>query len=139
MSIRPSIRHRKYIYAINFLLWGSGALFLTNRYLNNALFNSLVPRTSWEFILIQFHAAISFVSLVLIGSLISHFSSGLKTKKNLLTGITMILFFIILTITAWGLYYFSDDFLRENSIYIHSFVGLLFPCLLIGHILKSTR
>ena len=137
MSIKPSILHRKYIYSIIFLLWSTGTLFLINRFFNNALFSSLVPRNTMQYVFIEIHAGISLISLILIGSLINHFFLAWKIKKSRFTGIVMIFFFAVLTITAWGLYYFSNDYLREGAVYLHSLIGLLFPILLIGHVYKK--
>lgn len=136
MSIKPSLNHRRVIYIIFSLLWASGIIYLLDRYFNNALFKAESPRTPLQVAAIEAHAAISFLSLVILGSLAEHVRRAWPTNRSRFSGILIIFCFLILVITSWGLYYFGDDLLRNQTVILHSLLGLIFPLVFLIHIKK---
>jgi hypothetical protein len=92
----------------------------------------------WQFPALQVHGASSFLIMVVFGYfLAAHVKKnwGKKGQKPLL-GIALISMPILSMITAYTLYYISSDVSRNVIGYIHSFIGLLLPFVLIAHIFE---
>ncbi len=136
MSIKPSLNHRRVIYLIFSLLWGSGLIYILDRYFSNTLFKAEAPRTALQFIAMEAHAAIAFLTLIVLGSLVEHVKRAWPLNKSRFSGLLIISCLLILLVTSWGLYYVGDDSLRYQTIFIHSFLGLIFPVVFFIHLKK---
>lgn len=72
------------------------------------------------------HAALSFAMLTILGALWSiHIRSGWRRKKNLYSGLTLLLAMLLLTLSAIGIYYLGDGDASIASSILHSVIGVL--------------
>lgn len=95
------------------------------------------PAEHWVLIA---HGVGAYLFLVVVGAMIPvHFLMGWRTRRNLVSGISVAGLCAILGLTALGLYYFGDELLRGWTSFIHWTVGLLFLPVIIIHILNGLK
>jgi O-antigen/teichoic acid export membrane protein len=79
------------------------------------------------------HGVSAAISLIAFGTVLPfHIKAGLKAKKNLISGISQLIFLAILVITAMLLYYGPEE-LHEGSEMTHWILGLIFFAIFIFH------
>lgn len=84
-----------------------------------------------------FHTLISYLSLVLLGSLWSiHMRREWRRHKNIYSGSLLVFFFIVLGLSAIGILYFGNEKLSLYSSTLHMFFGIALPLTYAGHIIK---
>lgn len=84
-----------------------------------------------------FHTLVSYLSLVLLGSLWSiHMRREWRRHKNIYSGSALLFFFIVLGLSAVGLLYFGSEKLSLYSSVLHTFFGIALPLTYAGHIIK---
>jgi purine-cytosine permease-like protein len=80
------------------------------------------------------HGIASALALIAFGAVMPfHIKAGLKAWKNLISGISQLLFLAILVITALLLYYGPEE-LHDGSKLVHWVLGLVFFIIFIFHI-----
>ena len=86
------------------------------------------------------HGVSAAIALIAFGTVLPfHIKAGLKAKKNLISGISQLIFLAILVITAMLLYYGPEE-LHESSEVIHWALGLIFFTIFVFHgITRSIR
>jgi len=86
------------------------------------------------------HGGMAMVMLVVLGALIPiHIQRAWRGRRNRLTGAVMATSNFLLVVTAFGLYYAGSDTFRAWISDVHIAVGLIFPALLVIHILLGRR
>ena len=81
------------------------------------------------------HGAAAMLALVLIGTLLPrHVSHGMKNARNKPSGIGMLSFFGVLSVSGYFLYYAGSDELRSVNSWIHLVVGLALPGIVLAHV-----
>ena len=86
------------------------------------------------------HGITSALALIAFGAVLPfHIKAGLKAWKNLISGISQLLFLAILVISALFLYYGPEE-LHDGSKLVHWVLGLVFFIIFIFHASnRSTR
>jgi hypothetical protein len=91
-------------------------------------------------VLIRIHGAIAYAALIVIGYLThSHVRPGLKSKKQrgIKTGWMLIVATSLLIVSSAMDLFGPETFVREWLATSHRYVGLFFPLLVVGHVLKD--
>lgn len=84
------------------------------------------------------HGITSALALMAFGAVLPfHIKAGLKAWKNIISGISQLLFLAILVISALFLYYGSEE-LHDGSKLVHWVLGLIFFIIFIFHISKRS-
>jgi protein-S-isoprenylcysteine O-methyltransferase Ste14 len=79
-------------------------------------------------------------TLILLGLLIpKHMLRAWAQRRNRGTAIGMVIVSLLFVFSGYGLYYCGDEGLRWWISAVHSWAGILFPILLIGHILVGRK
>jgi heme A synthase len=87
-----------------------------------------------------FHTVSSYLILMAVGALFAvHIRSGLRQRKSLISGLSLLLFFLLLLGTGCALFYMGDpDWILPVSA-IHSLVGGLLLVVFIVHWVVAQR
>jgi len=86
------------------------------------------------------HALGAFLSLLVIGALIPmHMRSGLRRRRSVVTGITLIALFSLLAITGLAIYYVSAESMSAWASASHLIVGLTLAIPLTVHVVRGRR
>ena len=134
-GVRLSYLHRNFIYTIFVVLFFSGVSWIYAHYFLTKTSDFEVIKSPIEHLSLVIHGGFSMLFLILFGSLIpEHIQSGLKSKKNKISGIGLILSVGILTISGYGLYYTSSEELRFFCSSSHTILGLIIGVVLLIHI-----
>jgi len=84
------------------------------------------------------HGIASALALIAFGTVLPfHIKAGLKAWKNLISGVSQLLFLAILVITALLLYYGPEE-LHDGSKLVHWVFGLVFFIIFVFHISKQS-
>lgn len=89
-----------------------------------------VPR-----LLLKIHGAAAMLSLLLLGALTLHVKRGWFAGRNRLSGAVLIAVNIFLIGTGYGLYYASDEPLREWLSHWHAWIGLSLALFIPAHVI----
>lgn len=89
-----------------------------------------------QYPILKIHGASSFAIMVAFGYFLSsHVKKNWKKKgPKPILGVALVVMPILSMITAYCLYYISSDDSRQVVSYIHSFIGLCLPFVLLRHI-----
>jgi len=97
----------------------------------------------WQFAgayLLMIHGGAAMVMLMLLGALVPlHMQRGWRTRRNRLTGATMLTCNAVLILTSFGLYYAGSELLRPWMSNIHIGFGLCVPLLFVAHVALGRR
>jgi hypothetical protein len=86
------------------------------------------------------HALSAFVALSLLGALAAvHMRAGFRRQRNRTTGLLLLSAFVVLALTALGIYYLGDEKFGVWASTIHLVVGLLVSSPLGLHVAASRR
>jgi len=125
--------HRRVLYLVFAVLWGSGGAWLISEWLKDP---ELGPtRTVLQTLSMEIHGATMLVYVAMLGTLWTHVRRGFALKANRLSGSFVIATNVILALSGWVLYYLTDDGVRRGSSTIHWVIGIAVLPLLIAHIL----
>ncbi len=102
--------------------------------------DEFAPRSAAEPWMMKLHGAGAMVILVILGTLLpSHIRFAWHARRNRPNGIALILFFVFLIVSGYGLYYFGNERLRSWTSWSHLAVGLALPAMIILHIWSGRR
>jgi hypothetical protein len=94
----------------------------------------------WQFPVLKIHAASAFLIMLLYGALWgSHVQFGWRSQRSRRSGTVMTSLIGLQVITAYLLYYLSDESMREFIEYLHLAIGTALPLGLITHIVFGRR
>ncbi|MBU3628546.1 hypothetical protein [Polynucleobacter sp. AP-Reno-20A-A9] len=80
------------------------------------------------------HGVSAAIALIAFGAVLPfHIKAGLKSKKNLISGISQLVFLVVLVITAMLLYYGPEE-MHEGSELTHWILGLVFFGFFVFHV-----
>lgn len=137
-AIRLQAAHKRLVYAVFALAWTSGVLWLLFHYFvthQGAFGPQSHPLEAWW---LRLHGFASMLVLVILGSLAAnHMRHALRHRKNLGSGLSMVMLAVWLAVTGYALYYFSSD---DNAAWLpllHWIPGLVVPVLLSVHVFAS--
>jgi hypothetical protein len=90
------------------------------------------PFEPWS---LKIHGGFGALALVLIGSLLTvHVGAALSSRRHLLTGISLLGVWLLLSITGYLLYYAGSEDFRALVSQVHWIVGLGLPLILLVHL-----
>ena len=130
-----------------FVMWSVAALLITGCLLAPTTINlKLEWEVPWRLSSEQHigmaaaHATLSFLIIWIMGALWSvHMRAGWKRRKNHHTGLGLLIFVLLLGITAIGIYYLGDEQASMYSSVAHMLLGMAIPLFLLSHILIGRR
>lgn len=135
INLRLERWHRRCVYASGAALLISGAAWLIARFFLRAqgqFGESVSPIEPWA---MKLHGAAAMVMLFFLGSLMNgHIRRALKSRRNLVSGWSMITTFLLLVVSGFGLYYLAGESDRSVWSALHWVIGLGGALLLVVHI-----
>ena len=138
-GMQLSRRHRVWFYGSYSLLYLSGLAWIFFHYFISGPQgeNKIHPLEPWS---LKIHGAASFLTLIVLGSLIpNHMKRGWKSKINLQNGLLLIAVNLILIVTGYALYYAGGEGLRFFVHWIHILFGILIPAFIFWHISQGRK
>jgi predicted small integral membrane protein len=136
LRLEPSFRYA--LYAAFAVLFITGAGWLVADQLKEAA-NGEGWQTAAAYLL-MIHGGAAMATLLLLGALVPlHMRRGWRAGRNRITGTAMVTFNAALILTAFGLYYLGSETLRPWASELHIGFGILFPVLLLVHIVVGRR
>jgi len=95
------------------------------------------PLESW---MLAAHGAAAFLFLIIFGSLFPiHIASGLSARRNVRSGLTLLIFLSILTVSGYLLYYAGIELIRDAAWWSHVVGGVMIPIVLVVHVVLGRR
>ena len=123
MSIRLGPLHKILAYALAIALFATGLMWLVPHYLMTS--GDRFGRHPLEVWALRLHGAAAMGFLVALGSMLPvHVRRAWQIRRNVRTGIAMLLGILILIITSYALYYASSEELRPWISVVHWTLGL---------------
>lgn len=90
-----------------------------------------------EHIVLIVHGIVAYGFLIVGGTMLPvHMALGWNTRRNYKSGVAFVAMLLMLAATALGLYYLSDELLRNRVSIIHWVAGLIALPLLLFHALR---
>jgi hypothetical protein len=90
------------------------------------------PLEPWS---LKIHGAFGALALVLIGSLLTiHVMVAIASRRHLISGISLLSFWSVLSLTGYLLYYAGSENFRAGVSLVHWVVGLGLPLILLIHL-----
>lgn len=94
----------------------------------------------WLASLAKIHGAGAFIALISFGMIFStHLPVGWRTRQARKSGLSVLICILIITISAWGLYYAGSDETRALLVWIHLAAGLALPLTIALHVRGKRR
>jgi len=136
ITLKVSKRVQMALYIVLSLSLITGLMFFILKTWFNIEGEFGIEKHPWQFPVLKIHAASAFAMMLFSGAMFaSHVQFSWKTKRSRKTGITLISIFSAQIITAYMLYYLSNDFARLITEYLHLAIGLSMPIALFAHII----
>jgi len=138
--VRLSLLQRIFVYGSFLGLAFSGYFWLVLHYfaaVPSPFGSAPHPLESW---MLAAPGAAAFLFLIIFGSLFPiHIASGLKTRRNVRSGITLLVFLLILTVSGYLLYYAGIELIRDAAWWSHIVLGVMIPIVLVVHVVLGRR
>ena len=136
-EVRLNSKFRTTLILVIWTLWLTGMLLFIFP-VSITDFNSLAAKLSPS--LLAAHGSLAYLFLILFGYLLAeHIPTGLLGVKNKKSGIGLISFITLLTISGLALYYSGGEWMRDKVVLVHTFVGVVFPLLFVWHYRGRTK
>lgn len=139
-ALQLSRRHKGALYTVTAIVFLTGAIWAWLHYFarhESEFGPEFSPAEPW---LIKAHGAAAMAILVALGTLLPiHVKRGWQAGKNRLTGVGLLAFFGLLTLTGYGLYYSGGESLRAWTSLAHIWFGLALPGVLAWHVINGHR
>lgn len=132
--------YRRFLYSLVTLSWLSGGTFfaLSRWFIIEGDFGPM--KHPWQFPVLMLHGAAAFLMIFMFGFILaSHVPITWKLKKYRTLGIAVICIISFQIISAYLLYYSSNETIRDIVANCHAAVGLLLPFVLAIHVIHSRR
>ena len=137
-ALRLNQRFRWGLYAIFAILFATGLAWLIADQLkdspNGEFWQAAIAN------LLMAHGGAAMMTLLLLGALFPiHIARAWQGRLNRISGAIMIIFNVVLIVTAFGLYYLGSETLRPWVSDLHIVAGVAFPAALAIHIWLGRR
>lgn len=137
-SIRLGRWHQAAVYGATAALAVSGIIWLVLHYflaVPGEFGSPIHPLEPW---MLRLHGAAAMAGLIVYGSLLPvHIRRAWSIRRNIVLGIGLVAFMLLLTVTGYLLYYAGDENARPLISATHWLVGLAVPALLVWHIVSG--
>lgn len=138
LKLRPG--HRRWLYVCSILLLLSGAGWLIAHYFLHGTSDFPGAPHPSEVWWLRLHGAAAMGFLIAFGAvLIQHVRSGWRQHVNRISGVVNLVVAIALALSAYGLYYISDDRARAALSVTHWVIGLIAAAALPVHVILGRR
>ncbi|MGJ8675991.1 MAG: hypothetical protein ACSHX0_00595 [Akkermansiaceae bacterium] len=140
VTIKIPWNYRTWLFAFIAVSWLTGVtFFVLNKWFTvEGMFGP--EKHPWQFIFLKVHGASAFLMMISYGYLLAtHIPAGYKSKRQRALGLGLVAAQAFLIITAYGLYYVGGQKFHELLSYAHASVGLVFPFLLLMHIISGKK
>ena len=136
MRLDPSFRVA--VYAVLSLLFATGALWPVA---DDAA--SQPGSEAWleiATLLLAAHGSLAMLTLLALGALLAvHVFPSWEKRRNLATGVGLLVVNALLVVTACGLYYIGGEALRRMTSNLHLALGFLLPVLVTVHVVRGRQ
>lgn len=132
--------YRKSLYTLFFVGWLSGTCFyVLSRWVT--IEGDFGPeRHPLQFPMLKVHGGVFFLLLFYFGFIAaSHIPVTWRMKKLRWQGIALVVALLLQIITAYLLYYLSDEDWRAVIANVHAFAGFALPLVLVFHVVSAVR
>jgi len=132
--------YRRFLYSLVTLSWLSGSIFfaLSRWFTIEGDFGPM--KHPWQFPVLMLHGAAAFLMMFMFGFILaSHVPITWKLKKHKLLGIAVISIISFQIISAYLLYYLSNETIRSIIANCHAAIGLLLPFVLAIHVIHAIK
>jgi hypothetical protein len=137
-SIRLGRWHQVAVYTATGVLVVSGLLWLISHYFLQASSDFGPQPHPMEPWMLRVHGAGAMAGLIIYGSLLPiHVRRAWTLRRNIVLGIAVISFMLLLTVTGYLLYYAGGENSRAYISLLHWVAGLLVPALLAWHVISG--
>ena len=137
-ALRLDDRVRWGLYGIFAVLFVTGAVWLIADALKDSPSGDFWQGISASLLMV--HGGAAMVTLVLLGALIPiHVMRAWRSRRNRFAGAAMVIANVLFIATAFGLYYAGSEIWRPWISNVHIAVGLIFPALMVIHVLTGRR
>jgi hypothetical protein len=137
-SIRLGPWHQGAVYGATAALAVSGIIWLVLHYffaVPGEYGPQIHPLEPW---MLRLHGAAAMAGLIIYGSLLPvHIRRAWSIRRNIVLGIALVAFMLLLTVTGYLLYYAGDENTRPVISAAHWILGLAVPALLVWHIVSG--
>jgi len=137
-SIRLGPWHQGAVYGATAVLAISGIIWLVLHYflaVTGEYGPQVHPLEPW---MLRLHGAAAMAGLVIYGSLLPvHVRRAWSIRRNIVLGIGLVSFMLLLTVTGYLLYYNADENIRPAVSIAHWILGLVVPALLAWHVVSG--
>lgn len=140
IGLRIPLLYRLFLFVALATSWFSGAgFFLMDRFFQiEGEFG--LEKHPWQNPALTIHGAAAFVMLIAFGALLSaHVPMGWRTHRSRFWGLTLVSLLAVQALSAYCLYYLSEEVARDLVAWVHLGVGLCLPLVLAGHILAGRK
>ncbi|MEM7352010.1 MAG: hypothetical protein AAF657_14515 [Acidobacteriota bacterium] len=139
-SVRIPGAQRWLLFALLAISWLSGvSFFVLNTWVT--IEGEFGPeKHPWQFGVLKTHGAAAFLMMIGFGFLLaSHVPPGWRIRRMRPLGLVLVSAVALQIITAYLLYYLGDETFRQSSSYVHSFIGVSLPLVLLAHLRQGVR
>ena len=137
-SIRLGRWHQGAVYGATAALAVSGIIWLVLHYflaVPGEYGPQIHPLEPW---MLRLHGAAAMAGLIIYGSLLPvHIRRAWSIRRNIVLGIGLVAFMLLLTVTGYLLYYAGDENTRPVISAAHWILGLAVPALLVWHVVSG--
>ncbi len=133
-------RHKRWLYLIAGTLFLSGLLWwLAGFAPESGSSGTDLARSSRPWLL-KIHGGAAMAFLVMCGTLWpNHVRRAWRASQNRRSGVMLVAWLALLTVSGYGLYYFGDERVREWTAWVHDLLGLLAVAILGAHVWLGHR
>lgn len=140
-GIKLSTTHLFWFYSVTSILYLSGIFWLFLHFgpskAGQTEMSGIHPLEPWS---LKIHGASAMFFLVIFGTLIpNHVRRGWIAKMNRANGVVLIIWNVLLIVSAYCLYYIGNEDVREFSSWSHIILGAALPILFFIHITTGRR
>lgn len=132
--------YRRFLYSLVTLSWLSGSIFfaLSRWFMIEGDFGPM--KHPWQFPVLMLHGAVAFLMIFIFGFILaSHVPITWKLKKYKMLGIAVISVISFQIISAYLLYYLSNETVRDFIANCHAAIGFSLPIVLAVHVVHAIR
>jgi hypothetical protein len=134
----PSPSFRRTTITALLLLWLSGAMWIVFHYFFPAHTDFGPAPNPLEPVLMKIHGAIAVFAVALLGWVSGrHITDNWPRVKKRVSGITMLVTYIVLVLSGYSLYYLLQDELRERVGQVHEVLGAIAIGIAVAHWIKA--
>jgi len=140
ISVKLPPLFRRSLYSVTALSWCSGIAFFIMLNWVTVEGDFGPEKHPLQFPLLQLHGACAFLMIMSFGAMLAaHLPASWKTKRSRNIGIALATLIGLQMIGAYGLYYLSNEDIRQWVSWFHLGLGVSLPGVLATHVVMGVR